>query len=92
LKIFFIIFFSISSLFHTCSFQEMLSKDVFFKNVQFDISKDGLVGHHWKERPIGLANFICPSTGERQGQKGGVGGQGSGVGWVWGTFGIALEM
>ena len=30
-------------------------------------SKDGLVGHHWKERPIGLANFICPSTGECQG-------------------------
>jgi hypothetical protein len=43
------------------------------------VSKDGLVGHHWKERPIGLANFICPSTGERQGQK-------SGSGWVgeWG--------
>jgi hypothetical protein len=38
------------------------------------VSKDGLVGHHWKERPIGLTNFICPSTGERQGQKGGVGG------------------
>jgi hypothetical protein len=56
------------------------------------ISKDGLVGHHWKERPIGLANFICPSTGEFQGQKGGVGGQGSGGGWIWGTFGIALEM
>jgi hypothetical protein len=56
------------------------------------VSKDGLVGHHWKERPIGLANFICPSTGERQGQKGGVGGQGSGRGWIWGTFGIALEM
>jgi hypothetical protein len=56
------------------------------------ISKDGLVGHHWKERPIGLANFICPSTGEHQGQKGGVGGHGSGGGWIWGTFGIALEM
>jgi hypothetical protein len=28
------------------------------------VSKDGLVGHHWKERPIGLANFIYPSTGE----------------------------
>jgi hypothetical protein len=27
------------------------------------------VGHQWKERPIGQANFICPSTGERQGQK-----------------------
>jgi hypothetical protein len=31
------------------------------------VSKDGLVGHHWKERPFGLENFICPSTGERQG-------------------------
>jgi hypothetical protein len=34
------------------------------------VSEDGLVGHHWKERPIGLANFICLSTGERQGQEG----------------------
>jgi hypothetical protein len=33
------------------------------------VSKDGLVGHHWKERHIGQANFICPSTGEFQGQK-----------------------
>jgi hypothetical protein len=56
------------------------------------ISKDGLVGHHWKERPIGLANFICPSTRERQGQKKWewVGKEVGGV--VWGTFGIALEM
>jgi hypothetical protein len=38
------------------------------------VSKDGLVSHHCKERLIGLANFICPSTGESQGQKGGVGG------------------
>jgi hypothetical protein len=40
------------------------------------VSKDGPVGHHWKERPIGHTNFICPSTGERQGQKkrGGMGG------------------
>jgi hypothetical protein len=38
------------------------------------VSKDGLVGHHWKERPIGLANFICPSTEEHQGQKVGMGG------------------
>ena len=50
------------------------------------VSKDGLVGHHCKERPIGLANFICPSTGEHQGQKGGVGGQGIvgvGIGDLW---------
>jgi hypothetical protein len=38
------------------------------------VSKDVLVGHHWKERPIGLANFICPSTGEHQGQIVGMGG------------------
>jgi hypothetical protein len=38
------------------------------------VSEDGLVGHHFKERPIGLANFICLSTRERQGQEVGVGG------------------
>jgi hypothetical protein len=38
------------------------------------LSKDGLVGHHWKERPFGHANFIYPRTEERQGQKVGVGG------------------
>jgi hypothetical protein len=38
------------------------------------VSEDGLVGHHWKERPIGLANFICLNTGEQQGQEVGVGG------------------
>ena len=38
------------------------------------VSKDGLVGHHWKERSIGLANFTCSSIGERLGQKVGVGG------------------
>jgi hypothetical protein len=32
------------------------------------------VGHHWKERPLCLANFICLSTGEHQGQEVGVGG------------------
>jgi hypothetical protein len=33
------------------------------------VSKDDLIGHHWKERPMGHANFICPSTGECQGQN-----------------------
>jgi hypothetical protein len=43
------------------------------------VSKDGLVGHHWKERPIGHANFICPSTGPKRGS-----------GWVaeWGWVGM----
>jgi hypothetical protein len=44
------------------------------------VSEDDLVGHHWKERPIGLANFICFSTGERQGQEVGVGGGSRGEG------------
>jgi hypothetical protein len=43
------------------------------KNTGFYVAEDGLVGHHWKERPFGLANFICPSTGECQGQEVGVG-------------------
>ena len=55
------------------------------------VSKDGLVGHHWKERPIRHTNFICPSTGEHQGQKNGNGWVGK-WGGVWGTFGIAVEM
>jgi hypothetical protein len=38
------------------------------------VAEDGLVGHHWEERPLGLANFICPSTEERQGQEVGVSG------------------
>ena len=33
------------------------------------VSEDGLVGHQWKERPIGLANFICLSTGEARAKK-----------------------
>jgi hypothetical protein len=36
------------------------------------VAEDGLVGHHWEERPLGLANFICPSTGGHQGQEAGV--------------------
>jgi hypothetical protein len=51
------------------------------------VSEDGLVGHQWKERPIGHANFICLNTGECQGQEVGIG-----VGGLGGTFGIALEM
>jgi hypothetical protein len=38
------------------------------------VAEDGLVGHHWEERPLGLANVICLSTGEHQGQEVEVGG------------------
>ena len=33
------------------------------------VSEDGLVGNHWEERPLGIANFICPNTGEFQAKK-----------------------
>ena len=56
-------------------------------------SENGLVGHQWKERPIGRANVISLSTGKRQGQEMGVSGWvGEGVRRVWRTFGIALDM
>jgi hypothetical protein len=54
------------------------------------VSKDGLVSHHWKEKPFGLANF-APVQGNARAKKGEWVGRGLG-GWVWGTFGIALEM
>jgi hypothetical protein len=38
------------------------------------VSEDDLVSHHWEERPLGIANFICPSKGECQGQEVGVSG------------------
>jgi hypothetical protein len=40
------------------------------------VAENGLVGHHWEEKPLGIANFICHSTGECQGQEVGVDGQG----------------
>ena len=39
------------------------------------VAEDGLIGHHWEERPLGLTNFICPSTGVSQGQEVGVNGK-----------------
>jgi hypothetical protein len=44
------------------------------------VAEDGLVGHHWDERPLGLANFICPSKRDLQGQAG-VGVEGIGNFW-----------
>ena len=58
-------------------------------------SEIGLVGHQWKERPIGRANFICLSTGECQGQEVGVVGEGVGGGVVeyfWDRIGNVNEI
>jgi hypothetical protein len=58
------------------------------------VSEDVPVGHHWKERPLGLASFRCFSTGEHQGQEVGVVGRGSrggGMGDFWGSIGNVNE-
>ena len=55
------------------------------------VAEDGLVGHHWEERPLGLANLLCQSIGEHQGQEVGVGGSGSGEEGI-GDFRSAFEM
>jgi hypothetical protein len=44
------------------------------------VADGGLVGHHWEERPVGIAKIICPSTEECQGQEAGVDGLGSRAG------------
>jgi hypothetical protein len=56
------------------------------------VSEDGLVRHQWKEMPIGLANFICLSIGECQGQEVEVGGWGSGQGDFWDSIGNVNEI
>jgi hypothetical protein len=58
------------------------------------VSEDGLLGHHWEERALGLANVIYPSTGSTRAKKWEWVGRGSGGGgWkVWRAFGIAFEM
>ena len=38
------------------------------------VAENSLVSQHWEERPLGLTNFICPSTGECQDQEVGVSG------------------
>ena len=43
------------------------------------VSEDGLVGHQWKERPIGHTNLYAPAQGNARAKKwewvgGGVGG------------------
>ena len=58
------------------------------------VAEDGLLHHHWEERPLGLANFICLSIGEHQGQEVGVGGQGSGGQGMedfWDSIGNVIE-
>jgi hypothetical protein len=54
------------------------------------VAEDGLLGHHWEERPLGLANFICPT--QYRAKKWEWVGRGAGPEDGIGSFGIAFEM
>jgi hypothetical protein len=56
------------------------------------VSKDGLVGHHWKERPNWTCKLYMPQYRGTPGPKSGNGWVGEWGGRIWGTFWIALEM
>jgi hypothetical protein len=51
------------------------------------VAEDDLVSHHWEERPLGIANFICPVQGNARAKKqewvGRGAGQGEGIGNFW---------
>jgi hypothetical protein len=55
------------------------------------VSKDGLVGHQWKERPIGHVNFICLRTPGPKSGSGWVGEWGEGMGDFWDSIGNVNE-
>jgi hypothetical protein len=57
------------------------------------ISKDGLVGHHWKERPIGSGKLYMPQYRGMPGPKNGNGwvGEWGGVGDIWDSIGNVIE-
>jgi hypothetical protein len=42
------------------------------------VAEDGLVGQHREERPLGIANFICPVQGNARAKKWEWVGRGSG--------------
>ena len=44
------------------------------------VAEDGLVSHHWQERPLGNANFICPVQGNARAKKRECVGRGAGRG------------
>jgi hypothetical protein len=50
------------------------------------VSEDGLFSHHWKERPLGLGNFLMPQYRGMPGPRSGSGWLGEWVGECMGDF------
>ena len=51
------------------------------------VSEDGIVGHHWKERPTGLANLYASVQGNARAKKWELVGRGVGGGGYGGLLG-----
>ena len=50
------------------------------------VGEDGLVGHHWEERPLGLTNLYAPVQGNTRAKKWEWVGRGARWGEVIGNF------
>jgi hypothetical protein len=50
------------------------------------VAEHGLIGHRWEERPLGLANFICPIQENARAKKWEWVGRGTGQGEGTGNF------
>jgi hypothetical protein len=55
------------------------------------VSKDGLVGHHWKERPIGRQTLYAPVQGNTMAKKWEWVSRGVGGGDFWDSIGNVIE-
>jgi hypothetical protein len=58
------------------------------------VSKDDLVGHHWKESPLDLQTLYAPVQGNARAKKVGMGGYESGgevMGDFWESIGNIVE-
>jgi hypothetical protein len=62
-----------------------------FMSLAAYVAEDGLVGHHWEERPLGLATLYTSVEGNARAKMWEWVGRGVWRG-IWGTVGIAFEM
>jgi hypothetical protein len=54
------------------------------------VAEDGIVGHHWEDRPLVLRRVYMPQYRGIPGQEAGVGGLGGRAGKVYGGFGDSI--
>jgi hypothetical protein len=65
---------------------DILQIHPFVQELAAYVAEHGLDGHHWEERCLGIANFICPCTGNARARKQEWVGRGAGLGEGIGNF------